>query len=123
VSSPQAITRMNRGEIWLLDWSPGRGSEQTGVRPALIVQNDPGNHSPVYPNTMVASITTRGRNIPFHVLVLRSPVNGLKVDSYIKCEQVLTVSKARLLGSAWGRLTDVEMAQVDVALKLSLGLK
>jgi mRNA-degrading endonuclease toxin of MazEF toxin-antitoxin module len=93
------------------------------VRPALIVQNDPGNHSPLYPNTIVASISTRGRNIPFHVFIACSTVNGLKLDSYVKCEQVLTVSTTRFVGAAWGRLTDAEMAAVDEALKLSLALR
>jgi mRNA interferase MazF len=69
VNNPKAPPAPNRGEIWQLDWSPGRGSEQTGVRPALIVQNDPGNHSPIYPNTIVVSISTKGRNIPFHVFI------------------------------------------------------
>jgi mRNA interferase MazF len=123
VNNPKAPPAPNRGEIWQLDWSPGRGSEQTGMRPALIVQNDPGNHSPIYPNTIVVSISTKGRNIPFHVFISRSQENGLKVDSYVKCEQVQTVSKARLLGAAWGRLTEAEMAQVDEALKLSLALR
>jgi len=53
--------------------------------------------------TMVASISTRGRNIPFHVFIGRSPANGLKLDSYVKCEQVLTVSKTRLLGFLRGQ--------------------
>ena len=122
MNNRKALPRPNRGEIWQLDWSPGRGSEQTGVRPALIIQNDPGNHSPFYPNTIVVSISSRGRDIPFHVFIPRSETNGLKVDFYVKCEQVQTVSKARLLGAPWGRLTDDEMAQVGEALKLSLAL-
>lgn len=112
----------SRGEIWEIDWSPRRGSEQAGVRPALILQNDHGNHAAGYPNTIVAAITTQGRSIPFHVFVPRSPANGLKADSYVKCEQVMTISKSRLVGTAWGRLTDVEMAQVGEALKRSLAL-
>jgi mRNA interferase MazF len=120
VSLPSA--RPSRGEIWLVDWSPGRGSEQTGVRPALIVQNDHGNHSPGYPNTIVAAVSTSGRHIPFHVFILRSPANRLKADSYVKCEQVITISKSRLIGLAWGRLTDAEMLQVSAALKRSLAL-
>src|SRR6266513_5956251 len=104
VNDPRGLPTPNRGEIWQLDWSPGRGSEQTGVRPALIIQNNPGNHSPVYPNTIVVSISTKGRAIPFHIFVPRSAANGLKADSFVKCEQVQTVSKTRLLGAPWGRL-------------------
>jgi mRNA interferase MazF len=82
------LSRPSRGEIWEVDWSPGRGAEQTGRRPALIIQNDYGNHSDVYPNTIVATISTKGRNIPFHIFIRRSRDNGLKADSYVKCEQV-----------------------------------
>jgi mRNA interferase MazF len=114
--------RPSRGEIWEVDWSPGRGAEQTGRRPALIIQNDYGNHSDVYPNTIVATISTKGRNIPFHIFIRRSKGNGLKADSYVKCKQILTISKARLIGRAWGRLTTAEMARVGEAIKISLAL-
>jgi mRNA interferase MazF len=114
--------RPSRGEIWEVDWSPGRGAEQTGRRPALIIQNDYGNHSDVYPNTIVATISTKGRDIPFHIFIRRSKGNGLRADSYVKCEQVLTISKARLIGRAWGRLNTAEMARVGEAIKISLAL-
>lgn len=112
----------NRGEIWDVDWSPGRGSEQMGKRPALIVQNDYGNHAEAYPNTIVVALSTSGRNIPVHVRLLPSRTNGLKYESYVKCEQVLTISKARLSRKVRGRLKDEEMQQVDDALKRSLGI-
>lgn len=112
----------SRGEIWQVDWSPGRSAEQTGRRPALILQNDHGNHSTLYPNTIVATISTKGRNIPFHVFIRKSKTNRLKSDSYVKCEQILTIGKSRLIGKAWGRLTDDEMARVGDAVKLSLDL-
>jgi mRNA-degrading endonuclease toxin of MazEF toxin-antitoxin module len=91
-----------------------------GIRPALIVQNDHGNRSPNYPNTIVVTISTRGRDIPFHVFIRKSNTNGLEADSYVKCEQILTVSKSRLIGKPWGRLTDEEMEKVGEALKQSL---
>jgi mRNA interferase MazF len=105
-----------------VDWSPGRGSEQTDIRPALIVQNDLGNHSPNYPNTIVVAISTRGRDIPFHVLIRPSKANGFTEDSYAKCEQLLTLDKARLVDRPLGRLTDGEMARVTEALKRSLAI-
>lgn len=122
VSNSRAFPSLHRGEIWQVDWSPGRGSEQTGVRPSLIVQRDAGNQSVTYPNTIVAAVSTSGRAIPLHVQIQSSATNGLKADSYVKCEQLTTISKTRLVGKAWGRLSDAEMAQVDEALKLSLGL-
>lgn len=116
------VPNPSRGEIWQVDWSPGRGAEQAGRRPALIVQNDHGNHAATFPNTIVVTISTKGRDIPFHVNIPRSKTNGLKADSYAKCEQVLTISKSRLVGKPWGRLSDEEMQRVEVALKRSLAL-
>ncbi|MEW6364554.1 MAG: type II toxin-antitoxin system PemK/MazF family toxin [Acidobacteriota bacterium] len=118
-----SITKINRGEIWDVDSSPGRGSEQTGRRPALIVQNDFGNRADNYPNTIVVAVSTAGRDIPVHVHLRPSKNNRLKSDSYAKCEQILTISKARLCGQARGRLTVEEMSQVDEALKRSLGFR
>jgi len=112
----------SRGEIWQVDWSPGRGSEQTGIRPALVVQNDFGNHSPNYPNTIVVAISTKGRDIPFHVLLHPSKANGLAADSYVECEQLLTLDKARLMDRPLGRLTDGETGRVTEALKRSLAI-
>jgi mRNA-degrading endonuclease toxin of MazEF toxin-antitoxin module len=76
----------------------------------------------MYPDTIVVAISTQGRDIPFHVFIRKSKANGLTADSYIKCEQVLTVSKARLIGKPLGRLTDDEIAQVGEALKRSIAL-
>ncbi|HYU33041.1 MAG TPA: type II toxin-antitoxin system PemK/MazF family toxin [Thermoanaerobaculia bacterium] len=112
-----------RGEIWLVDFNPGRGSEQIGQRPALVLQNDKGNQNPRYPNTVVLAMSTQGKPIPFHVRVAPSPQNGLREETYVKCEQVLTLAKERLLGrEALGRLTADEMRKVEMAVKLSLAL-
>lgn len=85
-----------RGEIWLLDWSPARGSEQAGFRPALVIQTDAANSNPAYPNTVVLAVSSKGKQVPFHITVKPSGRNGLKEISFIKCEQVLTVAKDRL---------------------------
>lgn len=115
--------RPRRGEIWLVDFNPGRGSEQIGQRPALILQNDMGNQNPRYPNTVVLAMSTHGKPIPFHIQIAPDPQNGLREVTYVKCEQVLTLSKARLLGSEpLGRLTSAEMRKVEIAVKLSLAL-
>jgi len=113
----------HRGEIWLIDFSPGRGSEQAGRRPALVVQNDAGNQSHRYPNTIVLAMTTRGKPIPFHVRIEPTEANGLDAISWVKCEQILTLSKSRLLGSRpIGRVTPEQLSQVEVAVKRSLQL-
>jgi mRNA interferase MazF len=115
--------RPRRGEIWLVDFNPGRGSEQIGQRPALVLQNDAGNQNPRYPNTVVLAMSTRGKPIPFHVRIAPDGENGLREVTYVKCEQILTLAKARLLGRApLGRLTAVEIRKVEMAVKLSLAL-
>src|SRR2546427_11449172 len=87
---------IRRGEIYYVDWSPGRGSEQAGRRPALIVQTDAANLHHDYPNTIVVAISKSGRSVPFHVSVSATAKNGLKVaPSYVKCAQLMTIDKAR----------------------------
>ena len=90
------------------------------TRPALIVQNDQGNHSRGYTNTIVVAVSTKGLNVPLHVPIPKSKTNGLRENSFVKCEQLMTVSKARLIGRAWGKLTAEHMRLVEAALKTSL---
>jgi mRNA interferase MazF len=109
-----------RGEIYFVDFSPSRGSEQGGVRPGLIIQNDAGNLNS--PTTIVAAISTqRRRTYPFHVQV--TPLDsGLPQQSVVKCEQIKTVDQSRLMRLA-GSLNPAKMREVDEALHLSLGLR
>ncbi|MDO8687700.1 MAG: type II toxin-antitoxin system PemK/MazF family toxin [Dehalococcoidales bacterium] len=110
---------VKRGEIYWVDWSPGRGSEQSGLRPALIIQNDTGNRAS--PNTIVASLTT-APNKPYPFLVeLTSQESGLEKDGAIDLASIMTVSKARL-GDKCGELSPTKMAEVDKAIKTSLAL-
>lgn len=114
---------LRRGDIWVVDFGQGRGSEQAGRRPALVIQNEAGNQSQRYPNTIVLAMSSKGRLIPFHVRIEPTEVNGLASVTWIKCEQILTISKSRLTGpQAIGHLTAQEMVQVEVAVKLSLQL-
>jgi mRNA interferase MazF len=113
---------LKRGEIWWVDWSPGRGSEQQGIRPALIVQTDAANLNPKYPNTIVVAISTKGKPVPFHIPVQPSSQNGLSKVSYIKTEQLLTISKERLIKRI-GVLEREVMEQVEKAIKLVLDLR
>jgi mRNA interferase MazF len=112
---------LKRGEIWWIDWSPGRGSEQQGIRPALIVQTDAANLNPKYPNTIVVAMSTKGKPVPFHIPVQPSSQNGLSKMSYIKTEQLLTISKERLIKRI-GVLEREVMEQVEKAIKLVLDL-
>lgn len=112
---------VQRGEIYWLDWNPARGSEQAGRRPALVIQENPASANPNYPLTIVAAVSTKGRSVPSHVAVQPSPQNGLSAVSYVKCEQIQTVSKERLLQKV-GTLDAGDMTQVDTALKRTLAL-
>ncbi len=110
-----------RGEIWDVNWSPGRGAEQQGTRPALVIQNDRGNASPSYPLTIVASMSRTERELPLHVRIAPNAENGLSDFTDVKCEQVMTIEKSRLLRKR-GTISSEELSRVDVALKLSLNL-
>ena len=118
---PPAPQSPRRGEIWDVNWSPGRGAEQKGTRPALIIQNDRGNTSPSYPLTIVASMSRTERELPLHVRIAPSEENGLTDFTDVKCEQVMTIEKSRLIRRR-GSISSEELGKVDVALKLSLNL-
>jgi mRNA interferase MazF len=110
-----------RGEIWDVNWSPGRGAEQQGIRPALVIQNDRGNASPSYPLTIVASMSRTERELPLHVRIAPSSENGLSDFTDVKCEQLMTIEKSRLLRKR-GTISAEELQRVDTALKLSLNI-
>jgi mRNA interferase MazF len=107
-----------RGEVWLVNWNPGRGSEEVGKRPALIIQNDIGNEKA--PTTIVAAISSSVKLYPMNVEI-NPPEGGLDLPSIIKTSQILTVSKERL-EKRLGRLSKERMDDVDKAIKLSLAL-
>ena len=108
-----------RGEVWLVNWNPGRGSEQRGIRPALVVQNDIGNEKA--PTTIVMAISGSVKLYPINVL-LEPPEGGLDRPSIAKASQILTVSKDRLI-KRLGRISEKKMKEVATAIKLSLDLK
>lgn len=108
-----------RGDIWYVDWTPGRGSEQTGLRLAVVIQTDAANRNPHYPNTIVLTVSTKGKAVPFHVSVNPSAGNGLEQESFVKCEQILTISKERLIRRL-GRLDEERMEAVAMAIRLVL---
>jgi mRNA interferase MazF len=110
---------IKRGEIYWVNWQPGRGSEQRGVRPALIIQNDIGNS--VSQTTIVAACTTAlSKPYPFTVNVTREE-SGLPKDCTINLSAILTIDKARL-SEKCGELNMEKMAEVNSALKRSLAL-
>jgi mRNA interferase MazF len=111
---------IKRGEIYYADLSPVIGSEQGGMRPVLIVQNDVGNkHSPT---VIAAAITSQKEKskLPTHI-ALNSINCGLAKDSVVLLEQVRTLDKKRLK-ERMGELDHSSMTQVDSALSVSFGL-
>jgi len=107
-----------RGEVWMVNWNPSRGSEQAGKRPALVIQNDIGNEKA--PTTIIAAISGTVKFYPMNVLI-RPPEGGLDRASIVKTSQILTVSKERL-EIRLGRVNQDTLLEVERAIKLSLGL-
>jgi len=88
---------LRRGEVWLVNFNPGRGSEQKGHRPALIIQNDTGN---IYAaKTIVAAITSTIKEFPLTV-VLSPGEGGLKQRWMVNIAQLLTIDK-RVCKNVW----------------------
>lgn len=115
----QTRTQILRGDIFSVDFEPVRGSEQGKVRPALVIQNDIGN---LYSPTIIVAAITTGNQSRFDVNVLiKAPEGGLVNDSIILLNQIRTIDRTRL-GRHWGRVSQSTMAQVDEAIKISLGL-
>ncbi len=112
---------VKRGDIYYADLSPVVGSEQGGMRPVLIVQNDTGNkHSPTVIAAAITSQTGKAR-LPTHI-ELQAKTYGLSRDSVVLLEQVRTIDKKRLK-ERMGRLDDVVMNRVDNAIAVSFGLQ
>ena len=111
---------VHRGEIYYADLSPVVGSEQGGIRPVLIVQNDVGNrHSPT---VIAAAITSRHdkAKLPTHIAV-GGGEGGLAKDSIVLLEQIRTLDKRRLK-ERMGELDEGAMSKIDSALSISFGL-
>jgi len=109
-----------RGDIFLVDLDPVKGSEQGKTRPCVVIQNDLGNqYSPV---TIIACITSKieRRAYPTNVYI-SSKETGLDFDSLVILNQIRTVDKSRLIKKV-GSIPEAKMLEVDVALKISLGL-
>lgn len=118
---PSKKLNIKRGDIYYADLSPVIGSEQGGVRPVLIIQNDIGNK--YSPTTIIAPITSKiiKSALPTHIDINPSKQNGLEVVSVILLEQIRTIDKKRFREHI-GRLDKKMVEKVDEALKISLQL-
>ncbi len=114
-------TVVKRGDIFYADLSPVVGSEQGGIRPVIIIQNDVGNK--YSPTVIVAAITSQinKAKLPTHVEI-SSEAYGLNKDSVVLLEQIRTLDKRRLKEKI-GHMTDIDMKKVDDSLLISIGLQ
>ncbi|MGH2560477.1 MAG: type II toxin-antitoxin system PemK/MazF family toxin [Thermomicrobiales bacterium] len=112
-------TRPSRGEVWQVDLDPTRGHEQAGVRPAVIVSVDRFNHGPAG-LVVVVPITRTERRNPFRVEVL-APEAGLTDRSFVKCEDVRSISLERLRRKR-GDLALTTMDVIEDRLRILFGL-
>ena len=111
---------VKRGDIYYADLSPVIGSEQGGIRPVLVVQNDVGNR--YSPTVIVSAITSQinKAKLPTHIEIAARDY-GLQKDSVILLEQIRTIDKKRLKEKI-GHLDDELMEMVNEALKISFGM-
>lgn len=112
---------VKRGDIFYADLSPVIGSEQGGVRPVLVIQNDVGNK--YSPTIIIAAITSQinKARLPTHIEI-NAPDFGLPKNSVVLLEQIRTIDKKRLREKI-GRFNEDLMRTVDDGLKISIGLK
>ena len=110
---------IRRGDLFYADLNPVVGSEQGGIRPVLVIQNDVGNH--FSPTVVAAAITSRKakNSLPTHILLENVP--GLAPTSLVLLEQLRTIDRKRLRGYI-GRISKEKMLEVDAALAISIGI-
>jgi mRNA interferase MazF len=109
----------SRGEIWLVDLNPVKGHEQAGRRPALVISVDIFNQGAAE-LTVVLPITTQNKHIPLHVPLV-PPEGGLQKTSYIKCEDIRSISTDRLV-SKLGTVPLTKLSLAEDRIKILLGL-
>jgi mRNA interferase MazF len=113
------MPKPTRGEVWMADLDPARGHEQAGKRPALVVSADPFNAGPAE-LVIVLPITTRDKRVHSHIPV-EPPEGGLRRPSFIKCEDVRSISVERL-SKRLGKVTPATIAAVEPWLRTLLDL-
>ncbi len=109
----------SRGEIWLVDLNPVKGHEEAGRRPALVLSVDIFNQGAAE-LAVVLPITSQNKHIPLHV-PLEPPEGGLQKTSYIKCEDIRSISTERLV-TRTGIVPSTTMALIEDRIRILLGL-
>ena len=111
---------VQRQDVWLVNLNPpGRGREIHKTRPALVVSHDDFNNNPA-DLVIVLPITSTNLKIPVHIRI-DPPEGGVRNASFIKCDQIRTISKERLI-KRWGAVSGKTMAAVEDAIRILLDL-
>ena len=113
------MNQASRGEIWLVSLDPTKGRKQAGTRPALVISVDIFNHGPAE-LAVVIPVTSQAKGIPLHV-ELKPPEGGLTMTSFAKCEDVRSISTARLV-KRLGKVSSQTVDIVEDRLRILLGL-
>lgn len=111
---------MRRGEIYLVDLSSHVGSEQSGIRPALIVQNEKGNQNS--PTTIVCPLTSKAKPTMETHLLLTPNDCGIIKESTVLCEQIRVVDKSRLKRKVGEIVNKQKIEDVNRTLMISIGI-
>jgi mRNA interferase MazF len=114
-----SVRKPSRGEVWMTNLDPTVGHEQAGTRPELVISVDPFNHG-ASGLVIVVPITSKDKKIGSHVPT-EPPEGGLDLPSFIKCEDIRSVSTARL-SLRRGLVGEATLAAVEDRLKLLMGL-
>ncbi len=115
---PLTLT-VKRGEMYLADLNETIGSEQSGVRPVLVIQNDVGNH--YSPTVVVAAISGQPKKTSQPTHYLLPPGNGLEMPSMVLLEQIRTIDKTRLKEYI-GRIDEADRKGIDRCIAVSMGI-
>ncbi len=113
------MTIISRGEVWLIDLNPVRGHEQAGKRPCLVISVNLFNQGSSG-LAIVLPITSKNKGIPFHVEV-NPPQAGLKMQSFIKCEDVRSISIERF-DKKFGAVSEEILVAVEERLRILMNL-
>lgn len=113
------MTVISRGEVWLIDLNPVRGHEQAGKRPCLVISVNLFNQGSSG-LAVVLPITSKNKEIPFHVEI-NPPQAGLKMQSFIKCEDVRSISIERF-DKKFGTVSEETLVAVEERLRILMGL-
>jgi mRNA interferase MazF len=113
------LSHPSRGDVWLINFDPTVGREPAGTRPALVISVDAFNQGPA-DLVVVLPITSKDKRQPIHVAI-KPPEGGLKMVSFIKCDDVRSVSKERLK-KFYGTISAQTMAEVEKRIRILLDL-